>query len=107
MNKFALASSAFVISVMAQTTKKPATTTTKPATQKPGVTSQKPSTQPPLVIKNATDSASYALGVRIAQNMKAQGFDKLNMAVFEKAVNDVLPKQTFGNCRQCVRSMHR
>lgn len=91
MNKFALASISLLmgISVMAQTTKKPATTTSKPA-PKTATVSQKPSTQPPLAIKNATDSASYALGVRIAQNMKAQGFDKLNMAVFEKAVNDVL-----------------
>jgi FKBP-type peptidyl-prolyl cis-trans isomerase FklB len=91
MNKFALASISLLMgfSVMAQTTKKP-TTTAKPTTKKPASVSQKPSTQPPLVIKNATDSASYALGVRIAQNMKAQGFDKLNMAIFEKAVNDVL-----------------
>ena len=91
MNKFALASISLLMgfSVMAQTSKKPATTTSKPA-QKPAAASQKPSTQPPLVIKNATDSASYALGVRIAQNMKAQGFDKLNMAVFQKAINDVL-----------------
>jgi FKBP-type peptidyl-prolyl cis-trans isomerase FklB len=91
MNKFSLASICLLMgfSVMAQTTKKPTTTTSKPA-QKPATTSQKPSTQPPLAIKNATDSASYALGVRIAQNMKAQGFDKLNMAVFQKAINDVL-----------------
>jgi FKBP-type peptidyl-prolyl cis-trans isomerase FklB len=94
MNKFSLASICLLMgfSVMAQTTKKPSTTTSKPstATQKPATASQKPTTQPPLAIKNATDSASYALGVRIAQNMKAQGFDKLNMAVFEKAINDVL-----------------
>jgi len=94
MNKFSLASICLLMgfSVMAQTTKKPSTTTSKPstATQKPATGSQKPTTQPPLAIKNATDSASYALGVRIAQNMKAQGFDKLNMAVFEKAINDVL-----------------
>ncbi len=94
MNKFALATISLLMgfSVMAQTTKKPAAPASKPvsATKKPTTSSQKPSTQPPLVIKNATDSASYALGVRIAQNMKAQGFDKLNMAVFEKAMNDVL-----------------
>lgn len=93
MNKLALASISLLlgISVMAQTTKKPITTG-KPSTttQKAVSGSVKPSTQPPLSIKNATDSASYALGVRIAQNMKAQGFDKLNMAVFQKAINDVL-----------------
>ncbi len=95
MNKIALASISLLMgfSVMAQTTKKPVTTTSKPA-PKPATASQKPSTQPPLVIKNATDSASYALGVRIAQNMKAQGFDKLNMAIFEKAINDVIQNKT-------------
>ena len=40
--------------------------------------------------KNNIDSASYALGARIAQTLKTQGFDKLDMAIFQKAMNDVL-----------------
>lgn len=39
--------------------------------------------------KNNADSASYALGARIAQNIKAQGFDGINQAIFQKAMNDV------------------
>ena len=40
--------------------------------------------------KNNKDSASYALGVRIAQNLKGQGFDGVNMNVLQKAMADVL-----------------
>ena len=39
--------------------------------------------------KNNTDSISYAVGLRIGQSLKAQGFNNLNMAMFEKALNDV------------------
>ena len=71
---------------------KPTTSTTKPSTSisKPSSSTQKPVAGTAIVLKTNADSASYALGVRIAQNMKAQGFDKLNMAIFEKAINDVL-----------------
>lgn len=40
--------------------------------------------------KGSTDSASYALGVRIAQNLKNSGFDKLNLSMVQKAMADVL-----------------
>lgn len=40
--------------------------------------------------KNDIDSVSYSVGVKIAQSMKAQGFDKINVALFQKAINDVL-----------------
>lgn len=40
--------------------------------------------------KNNTDSASYALGVRIAQNLKGSGFDKVNLSQLQKALADVL-----------------
>ncbi len=40
--------------------------------------------------KGSTDSASYALGVRIAQNLKNSGFDKLNLSIVQKAMADVL-----------------
>jgi FKBP-type peptidyl-prolyl cis-trans isomerase FklB len=41
-------------------------------------------------LKNGKDSASYALGVRIAQNLKGQGFETLNMSLLQKAMGDVL-----------------
>jgi len=44
------------------------------------------SVTPPLVIKNVKDSASYALGYRIAQSMKGQGLQDINMAIFEKGI---------------------
>lgn len=44
----------------------------------------------PNILKNATDSASYALGMRIAQNLKSQGLDPLNLAIFQKGMSDAL-----------------
>ncbi len=43
-----------------------------------------------IVFKNNTDSVSYAVGVRVAQSLKAQGFDNVNLALFQKAVSDVV-----------------
>lgn len=70
------------------TATKPATATTKtPATK---ATATKPATATPsIVMKNNRDSASYALGVRIAQNLKEQNFDKLDPALIQKGINDV------------------
>ena len=42
------------------------------------------SVTPPLTIKNGKDSASYALGYRIAQSLNGQGLQKINLAVFNK-----------------------
>jgi FKBP-type peptidyl-prolyl cis-trans isomerase FklB len=80
------------IFAQAPKTAAPKTAATKPATsvQKSSVSTQTPTSAPALVLKTNADSASYALGVRIAQNMKAQGFDKMNMAIFQRAINDVL-----------------
>jgi FKBP-type peptidyl-prolyl cis-trans isomerase FklB len=52
----------------------------------------KPTTvkKPASLLANAADSATYALGVRIAQNLKNQGFDNINQAIFAKALNAVL-----------------
>jgi FKBP-type peptidyl-prolyl cis-trans isomerase FklB len=47
------------------------------------------SVTPVKPFKNNTDSISYAVGLRIGQSLKAQGFDNLNMAMFEKALSDV------------------
>jgi len=38
--------------------------------------------------KSAADSASYALGIRIAQNLKSQGLDPLVAALFQKGIAD-------------------
>ncbi|MEI6263942.1 MAG: FKBP-type peptidyl-prolyl cis-trans isomerase [Sphingobacteriia bacterium] len=43
-----------------------------------------------MVFKNTADSASYALGVRIAQNLKSQGLSPLNSVAFQKGMADAL-----------------
>src|SRR5215211_5056603 len=40
--------------------------------------------------KNLTDSASYAIGLSVANFYKQQGFKNLNTALIAKACNDVL-----------------
>ena len=57
-------------------TKKTTTTVTKP---KLAITYT-----PAQAMKNTKDSASYALGYRIAQSMKGQGLQEINMAIFEQ-----------------------
>ncbi len=44
---------------------------------------------PAPLFRNNLDSVSYAVGVRIAQSLKAQGFENVNMVLFQKAMNDV------------------
>ena len=51
---------------------------------KPAVTSK----VAPAAFKSAADSASYALGFRIAQNLKSQGLDPLVIAQFQKGMSD-------------------
>ncbi|WP_439505236.1 FKBP-type peptidyl-prolyl cis-trans isomerase [Sediminibacterium sp.] len=41
-----------------------------------------------VIFKSSADSASYALGVRIAQNLKSQGLDPLVAAMFQKGITD-------------------
>jgi FKBP-type peptidyl-prolyl cis-trans isomerase FklB len=53
----------------------------------------KPTTKPPLAavpFKNLADSASYALGMRIAQSFKSQGLDPINMSILQKGMADAL-----------------
>lgn len=57
----------------------------KPATAKPAA---KPATAAVNPFKNNADSVSYAVGLRIAQSLKAQGFTSVNMTLFEKGMND-------------------
>ena len=44
----------------------------------------KTATAATVVLKSVKDSASYALGFRIAQSMKGQGLQDINMALFDK-----------------------
>ncbi len=60
--------------------KKPTASVTKPAASKPAA--------PANPFKNNTDSVSYAVGLRIAQSLKAQGFEDINMSLFTKAMGD-------------------
>jgi FKBP-type peptidyl-prolyl cis-trans isomerase FklB len=64
--------------------------------------------KPTVVFTNAADSATYALGVRIAQNLKNQGFDNLNQELFMKALNAVMKGETLlipeNNLDKCIYS---
>lgn len=73
---FVMAMAIFSVSVFAQVKK---TVPAKPA--------GKPITANPF--KNNTDSLSYAVGLRIAQSLKTQGFENLNMQLFSKAMSDM------------------
>jgi len=69
--------------------KKPVTTAkpgAKPAT-KPSVATTNP-------FKSNNDSVSYAVGLRIAQTLKTQGFDNVNMNLFLRAMNDLKQNKT-------------
>jgi FKBP-type peptidyl-prolyl cis-trans isomerase FklB len=96
-----LAAFSFMQMAQAQTSPKsvtPATkavTTVKPATPVKAVPAQalkvgnaksQMNVTPPLTIKNGKDSASYALGYRIAQSLNGQGLQKINLAVFNKGL---------------------
>ena len=58
-------------------------------------TAVKPAAKPAVAVKpvntfkNSADSAGYALGVRIGQNLKAQGFDAINLPNLYRAIGDV------------------
>ena len=51
---------------------------TKPVAPKPTSTT--------VVFKNAKDSASYALGLRIGQSLRSQGLQDVNVAMFNKGM---------------------
>ncbi len=79
--------SLLTISSFAQV-KKPATAA-KPATT--GKPAAKPAAKTGTTVnpfKSNADSISYAVGLRIAQSLKGQGFDNINMTLFEKAMGD-------------------
>jgi FKBP-type peptidyl-prolyl cis-trans isomerase FklB len=58
----------------------PKTVTVKPVATKPPVS----------VLKNINDSASYAIGVSVANFYKQQGIKNLSTALVSKAINDIM-----------------
>jgi FKBP-type peptidyl-prolyl cis-trans isomerase FklB len=71
------------------------------AAQKKTVPVKKPATPPPA-LKNVVDSASYAIGVSVANFYKQQGMKQLNAAMVSKAITDVLGgKKVLLNDQQC------
>lgn len=66
---------------------------TKPAVKAPVKAPVKSTTAAVNPLKNNKDSAGYALGIRILQNLQAQGLDAVNLAMLQKAMNDVLQKK--------------
>ena len=69
-----------VLSISAQTGSKKAA---KPAVKTKGI-----------ILKNLNDSFSYAAGFNVATNMKAQGISKVNIALMQKAIDDVYKNVT-------------
>ncbi|MCX6289611.1 MAG: FKBP-type peptidyl-prolyl cis-trans isomerase [Bacteroidetes bacterium] len=92
MNKIVLILISFsLVGVGFAQTTKPAiikATPLKAAAAKPVTTTNaavsKTATPVSVVLKTTKDSASYALGFRVAQSMKGQGLQDINMALFEK-----------------------
>ena len=62
---------------------KPATAVKKVVTSKTVATKSTAATN---IFKNTKDSASYALGYRIAQSLKSQGLQDVNIAMFNKGM---------------------
>jgi FKBP-type peptidyl-prolyl cis-trans isomerase FklB len=86
----------FTLSAQAQT-RKPVTKSTGTRTTSSGTTGS---------LKNITDSASYALGLSVANFYKQQGFKNLNTALIAKAINDVQagrkPMFTEEQANECI-----
>lgn len=80
MKKIVLLSGLCVLSfgLFAQATKKPV------AVKKPAA-----STSSPVLMKNALDSFSYAMGLSIATFYKEQGVQNINSSLVVKALNDI------------------
>lgn len=50
----------------------------------------KPTVAPKPLLKNGVDSLSYAIGMNIGTNMKAQGIEQINYAALNKAIADAM-----------------
>ncbi len=66
----------------------------KTVTESKKVTKTGLSTTSASPFKTNTDTASYGIGVRIAQNLKSQGFDGINQELLKRAIGDVLQNKT-------------
>ncbi len=60
------------------------------------------------ILKNLRDSTSYALGVNIGQNLKAQNLDGIDALILYKGLSDVLLKKTLilneADASKCVNT---
>lgn len=66
------------------------------AQKKPALAAKKPVTTAPAAapaLKTLTDSASYAIGLSVANFYAQQGIQKLNPSVVSRAINDVMTKK--------------
>jgi len=81
MNKSILVFSFCLATIGSFAQAKKVTGTAKPAA--------KPAAAIANIFKNNNDSISYAVGLRIAQSLKSQGLDNLNMSLFQKAMADL------------------
>jgi FKBP-type peptidyl-prolyl cis-trans isomerase FklB len=62
----------------------------KSSQAKPAATTPAPSTPSSSAFSSTLDSVSYAIGANIAQNLKTQGLDNINMAAMMRAMDDVM-----------------
>jgi FKBP-type peptidyl-prolyl cis-trans isomerase FklB len=77
---FFIVSLLVIAAVQAQVKPAPKTVT-KPGSKNP---------IPVTAFKTLADSASYALGIRIAQSFKSQGLDPINITILQKGLQDAL-----------------
>ncbi|HSF46109.1 MAG TPA: FKBP-type peptidyl-prolyl cis-trans isomerase [Chitinophagaceae bacterium] len=81
-------------------------TAAKPATAAKPSTAAKPATPATLVLKNAMDSMSYAIGVLDGTFFKTQGISKVNSTLLGKGFSDVIggqAKMTSEQANEIVR----
>lgn len=84
-------------------TKKPVASAAKPVAAKAAV---KPAVATAAALKSITDSASYAIGVSVANFYTQQGMSSINSKVVAKAIEDVLSKKgTLLSDQQCNQVM--
>lgn len=77
-------------------------------------TASKPAAKPAAAVnplKTNIDSVSYSVGLLVAQNLKTQGLANVNIALFERALNDVqhgkTPLLSENAVRQCMTSFQQ
>lgn len=70
-----------------------ATAQVKKGVKKPGAATAVAAKPKPSTLKNNVDSFSYAIGMNVGNNLKAQGIDQINGAAMSKAINDVFKSQ--------------